>query len=62
MAQYAFKVTSKGMGGYPKGLSVTIVRSFSTTPNSNEIADAFLKQHGIKGTSVVPGFFVIEKL
>lgn len=49
MAQYAFRVTGKGMYNAPKGAVVQVVKS-SSTITMTDIKEAFKKQLGIDVT------------
>lgn len=62
MKYYTFKVTGKGSYGAPKGASVQVIRTNSTSPYIGEIQEAFQKQLGIKISGGTPSGFDIEKL
>ena len=64
---YAFKLTAKqstANGKVPKGVSVQVVSTSMSSPNSKEIAEALKNQLGIdlKGMSVYSSQFIVERL
>ena len=64
---YAFKLTAKSSsinGKVPKGVSVQVVSTSMSSPNSKEIAEALKNQLGIdlKGMSVYSSQFIVERL
>lgn len=55
-----WRVTGKGRGGVPTGVSVIIVSGY--TPSSEQIKEAFSKQLGIKVTDGWVHNFDVEKI